>query len=159
MWSYQRRGWSIDGFYRPSQIVGCNILERRAWFQWTRRETSLGAGSGLGAVLFDEPSQMILRAAKVETEQKKILKYTNAKGEVSWRGRKEKAGLYRRGSAPETNAALSVTPSPLLLSSLLHSSSFSSFALNAAASVTDSSPHKTWKVEFCRLTSPVALTV
>jgi len=77
----------------------------------------LGAGSGLGAVLFDEPSQMILRAAKVETEQKKILKYTNAKGEVSWRGRKEKAGLYRRGSAPETNAALSVTPS-LLLSSL-----------------------------------------
>jgi len=90
---------------------------------------------------------MILRAAKVETEQKKILKYTNAKGEVSWRGRKEKAGIYRRGSAPETNAALSVTPSALLLSSLLHSSFFSSFALYAAASVNDSSPHKTWKLE------------
>ena len=53
------------------------------------RETSFGAGSGLGAVLFDEPSQMALRAVTRGTEQKKILKYANAKKEVSGRERKE----------------------------------------------------------------------
>lgn len=53
------------------------------------RETSLGAGSGLGAVLFDEPSQMALRAVTQGTKQKKILKYANAKKEVSGRERKE----------------------------------------------------------------------
>ena len=79
----------------------------------------MGAGSELGVGLFDEPSQMVLREDKVETEKKKILKYTNAKGKVSWRGRKEKADLYRRGGAPETNTALSVTPSPLFSLALL----------------------------------------
>ena len=54
------------------------------------RETNLGAGSGLGAVLFDEPSQMALRAVTRGTEQKKILKYANAKKKVSGRERKEK---------------------------------------------------------------------
>ena len=53
------------------------------------RETSFGAGSGLGAVLFDEPSQMALQAVTRGTEQKKILKYANAKKEVSGRERKE----------------------------------------------------------------------
>ena len=42
------------------------------------RETSLGAGSGLEAVLFDEPSQMNLRVIKRETEQQKVLGYANA---------------------------------------------------------------------------------
>ena len=54
------------------------------------RETSLNAGSGLGAVLFDEPSQMAPRAVKRGTEQKKIPKYANAKKEVSGRERQEK---------------------------------------------------------------------
>jgi len=48
-----------------------------------RRKTSLSADSELEAMLFDESFQMILRAVKVETEQKKILKYINAKSEVS----------------------------------------------------------------------------
>ncbi len=146
-WSYQRRKWLIDSFYRSSQIVGCNILERRAWFQWTRRETSLSVDSELEAMLFNKSSQMILRAAKVETEQKKILKYINAKSEVSWRERKEKIDLYRRESASEMNVTLSVISSSLLLSSFLHFSFFSSFALHVAAFVNDSSSHKTWKIE------------
>lgn len=53
------------------------------------RETSLGAGSGLGAVLFDKPSQLTLRAVTQGTEQKKILKYANAKKEVSGKERKK----------------------------------------------------------------------
>ena len=146
-WSYQRKEWSIDDFYQSSRIIDCNILERRAWFQWTRHETSLSADSELEAMLFNELSQMILRAVKVETEQKKILKYINAKKEVSWRERKEKIDLYRRESASETNATLNVISSSLLLSSFLHFSFFSFFALYVATFVNNSSSHKTWKIE------------
>ncbi len=146
-WLYQRREWSIDDFYQPSWIVDCNILERRAWFQWTRHETSLDIDFELEAMLFDESFQMILRAVKVETEQKKILKYINAKKKVSWRERKEKIDLYRRASASEMNATLSVISSSLLLFSLLHFSFFSSFALHVATFVNNLSSHKTWKVK------------
>lgn len=83
------------------------------------RETSLSAGSELGVVLFDEPSQMTLRAVKLGTEQKKILKYANAKKEVSGRERKEVGSLYRRESGSEMEAALSATSSCHLFSSLL----------------------------------------
>lgn len=55
------------------------------------RETSLGAGSVIEAVLFDEPSQMTLREVKRETEQKKILKYANAKKSV---GEKEENRVF-----------------------------------------------------------------
>jgi len=44
---------------------------------------SLSVDFELEAMLFNESSQMILRAVKVETEQKKILKYINAKRKVS----------------------------------------------------------------------------
>lgn len=47
------------------------------------RGTSLGAGSELEALLFDEPSQMTSRATNLGIQQQKILKYTNAKNEVS----------------------------------------------------------------------------
>jgi len=43
----------------------------------------LSVDSELEAMLFDESSQMILRAVKVKTEYKKTLKYINAKGKVS----------------------------------------------------------------------------
>ncbi len=54
------------------------------------RKTSLSGGSGLGAVLFDEPSQMALQAVKQGTEQKKILSYANAKKEISGKEKKRR---------------------------------------------------------------------
>lgn len=43
------------------------------------RETSLNVSFGLEAMLFDEPSRMMLRAIKRESEQQKTLKYANTK--------------------------------------------------------------------------------
>ena len=81
------------------------------------RETSLGAGSGLGVMFFDKPFQMALRAVKRGTERKKILKYANAKKEVSGREKREQGSFYKRESGSEMEAAFSATSSCHLFSS------------------------------------------
>ncbi len=150
-WSYQRKEWLNDNFYQSSQIANCNIFKRRAWFQWTCHKMSLSVDFELEAMLFNESSQMILRAVKVETEQKKILKYINAKRKVSWRERKEKINLYKHESASKMNATLSMISSFLLLSSLLHFSFFLFFALHVTTFMNNLSLHKTWKIELWML--------
>jgi hypothetical protein len=118
-WSCRRRDRSIDASCQIPHISCCSTLELRFCYWWTRRLREAGSNlaSGPAAVPCDEPFQMAVNVAYVQSERSEVLKDTNAKNEAGWVERKrEEEGGEKQGQLYGAST-LSFFPPPLLPSS------------------------------------------